>query len=74
MQLGDNGEIVVDAWNRSSVPISTPLATHGSCSRAGRIGEGRAFPETHFNHNPIPVDQTTCPSAVFSQRRWAWSA
>jgi glutathione reductase (NADPH) len=69
VQLGDNGEIVVDAWNRSSV---AHIYAVGDCTDRVNltpvaIAEGRAFAETHFNNNPICLDYDNIPSAVFSQ-------
>jgi glutathione reductase (NADPH) len=69
VQLGDNGEIVVDAWNRSSVPT---IYAVGDCTDRVNltpvaVAEGRAFAETHFNDNPIRIDYDNIPSAVFSQ-------
>jgi glutathione reductase (NADPH) len=69
VELGDNGEIVVDAWNRSSV---RNIYAVGDCTDRVNltpvaIAEGRAFAETHFNDNPICLDYENIPSAVFSQ-------
>jgi glutathione reductase (NADPH) len=69
VELGDNGEVVVDAWNRSSV---RNIYAVGDCTDRVNltpvaIAEGRAFAETHFNDNPICLDYDNIPSAVFSQ-------
>ena len=68
VELGWNGNIVVDAFSRSSVESIyavgdvtdrvnlTPVAIH----------EATAFVETVFNDKPTPVDHTTIPTAVFS--------
>jgi glutathione reductase (NADPH) len=69
VQLGDNGEIAVDDWNRSLVPN---IFAVGDCTDRVNltpvaIAEGRAFAETHFNNNPICMDYENIPSAVFSQ-------
>jgi glutathione reductase (NADPH) len=69
VQLGDNGEIVVDAWNRSSVPT---IYAVGDCTDRVNltpvaVAEGHAFAETHFNDNPVRIDYDNIPSAVFSQ-------
>jgi glutathione reductase (NADPH) len=69
VQLGDNGEVAVDAWNRSSV---RNIYAVGDCTdrinlTPVAIAEGRAFAETHFNDNPICLDYDNIPSAVFSQ-------
>lgn len=64
----DNGAIMVDEWQRTSVPHIyavgdvtdklqlTPIA----------IAEGRAVSETLFNNNPIKADHENVPTAVFS--------
>ena len=69
VHLGGNGEIVVDSWNRSSVPN---IYAVGDCTDRFNltpvaIAEGRAFAETHFNDNPICLDYDNIPTAVFSQ-------
>lgn len=69
VHLGGNGEIVVDAWNRSSV---ANIYAVGDCTDRVNltpvaIAEGRAFAETHFNDNPIRIDYDSIPTAVFSQ-------
>jgi glutathione reductase (NADPH) len=68
VELGENGEIKVDADNRSSVPAIfgvgdvtdrvqlTPVA----------IREGQAFADTFFGNKPTRVDYDCIPSAVFS--------
>ena len=65
---GDNGQIKVDADNRTSVPSIfavgdvtdriqlTPIA----------IREGQAFADTFFGNSPHQVDYACVPSAVFS--------
>ena len=68
VDVGDNGQIKVDADNRSSVPSIfavgdvtdrvqlTPIA----------IREGQAFADTFFGNKPTQVDYGCIPSAVFS--------
>ena len=63
------GHVLVDEWSRTSVqsiwaigdvtarPALTPVA----------IADGRAFAETEFHDNPVPVDHGFTPTAVFSQ-------
>ncbi len=67
--LGANGEVVVDAYSRSSVEsiyaigdvtdriALTPVALH----------EGMCVAETLFNDNPTKVDHANVAAAVFSQ-------
>jgi len=67
--LGDNGEVPVDEYNRTSCPSIyavgdvtdrvqlTPIA----------IREGHAFADTVFGSNPRTIDYDNIPSAVFSQ-------
>jgi glutathione reductase (NADPH) len=68
VELGDEGQIKVDADNRSSVPSIfavgdvtdrvqlTPIA----------IREGQAFADTFFGNKPHRLDYGCIPSAVFS--------
>ncbi|HEX5239223.1 MAG TPA: glutathione-disulfide reductase [Sphingomicrobium sp.] len=68
VELGDKGQIKVDADNRSNVPSIfgvgdvtdrvqlTPIA----------IREGQAFADTFFGNKPTRVDYGCIPSAVFS--------
>jgi glutathione reductase (NADPH) len=67
--LGDNGEVPVDKYNRTSCPSIyavgdvtdrvqlTPIA----------IREGQAFADTVFGGTPRTIDYDNIPSAVFSQ-------
>ena len=69
VELGPSGEIVVDAYSRSSVPSIhaigdvtdrvnlTPVAIH----------EGMCLSATLFGGKPTKVDHTQVPAAVFSQ-------
>jgi len=68
VEMGEKGQIRVDADNRSSVPsifavgdvtdriLLTPVA----------IREGQAFADTFFGNKPTQVDYNCVPSAVFS--------
>jgi glutathione reductase (NADPH) len=68
MEMGEKGQIKVDADNRTSVPSIfavgdvtdriqlTPIA----------IREGQAFADTFFGNKPHQVDYNCVPSAVFS--------
>ncbi|MGZ8622421.1 MAG: FAD-dependent oxidoreductase, partial [Solirubrobacterales bacterium] len=67
--LNQVGAIAVDADSRSSVQN---IFAVGDCTDRVNltpvaIAEGRAFAETHFNNNPMRMDYTNIPSAVFSQ-------
>ena len=69
VELADNGAVVVDAWNQSSV---ANIYAVGDCTDRVNltpvaIAEGQAFAETHFNDNPIRIDYENIPSAVFSR-------
>ena len=69
VELDNNGAVIVDEWNRSSVDN---IYAVGDCTDRVNltpvaIAEGRAFTETHFNGNPITMDYANIPSAVFSQ-------
>ena len=69
VELALNGAVVVDEWNRSSVPN---IFAVGDCTDRVNltpvaIAEGQAFAETNFHDNPIRVSYENIPSAVFSQ-------
>lgn len=69
VELALNGAVVVDDWNRSSVPN---IFAVGDCTDRVNltpvaIAEGHAFAETNFNSNPRRVSYENIPSAVFSQ-------
>ena len=67
--LGPNGQVMVDAFSKSSVDniyavgdvtdraALTPIAIH----------EANAFAETLFNAIPTPVDHSFIPTAVFTE-------
>src|SRR5579872_121517 len=65
----DNGAIIVDEWQRSSVPniYAVGDVTDRINLTPVAIGEGRAIAETLYNNNPIRMDHHDVPSAVFSQ-------
>jgi glutathione reductase (NADPH) len=67
--LRDNGAVVVDEWQRSSVPSIYAVGdvTDRINLTPVAIAEGRAIAETLFNNNPIRMDHRDVPSAVFSQ-------
>jgi glutathione reductase (NADPH) len=68
VEMGDKGQIKVDADNRSSVP--TIFAVGDVTDRIQltpvAIREGQAFADTFFGGKPHQVDYTCVPSAVFS--------
>ncbi len=69
VELNDNGAVVVDEWQRSSVPniYAVGDVTDRINLTPVAIGEGRAIAETLYNNNPIRMDHRDVPSAVFSQ-------
>ena len=64
-----NGAIPVDAYSKTSV--DSIYAVGDVTDRANltpiAIREGAAFAETVFNNNPMAVDHSNIPTAVFSQ-------
>jgi glutathione reductase (NADPH) len=68
VELGDNGEIKVDADNRSSVPsiFGVGDVTDRVQLTPVAIREGQAFADTFFGNKPTRVDYDCIPSAVFS--------
>jgi glutathione reductase (NADPH) len=68
VELGENGEIKVDADNRSSVPsiFGVGDVTDRVQLTPVAIREGQAFADTFFGNKPTRVDYDCIPSAVFS--------
>jgi glutathione reductase (NADPH) len=68
VELGENGEIKVDADNRSSVPsiFAVGDVTDRVQLTPVAIREGQAFADTFFGNKPHQVDYDCIPSAVFS--------
>ncbi len=68
VKLGWNGHVVVDEYSRTSVPSIYAVGdvTDRVALTPVAIREGHAFAETVFNDNPIAIDHTTIPTAVFS--------
>jgi glutathione reductase (NADPH) len=69
VEIDGAGAVVVDASSRSTVQS---IYAVGDCTNRLNltpvaIAEGRAVAETLFNSNPIVVDHTNVPTAVFSQ-------
>ena len=69
VELGRNGQIVVDAYSQTSVPSIYAIGdvTDRVNLTPVAIREGMAFVETVFKGNPTPVDHELIPSAVFTQ-------
>jgi glutathione reductase (NADPH) len=69
VELGTKGEIKVDAHSKTN--IDSIYAVGDVTLRAEltpvAIREGAAFAETVFNNNPMAVDHSLIPTAVFSQ-------
>jgi glutathione reductase (NADPH) len=68
VDVGDNGQIKVDADNRSSVPsiFAVGDVTDRVQLTPVAIREGQAFADTFFGNKPHQVDYRCIPSAVFS--------
>jgi glutathione reductase (NADPH) len=69
IHLDKRGAIAVDEWQQTTVP---GIYAIGDCTdrinlTPVAIAEGRALAETLFNNNPMKMDHTDVPSAVFSQ-------
>ena len=68
VEMGDKGQIKVDADNRSSVEsiFAVGDVTDRIQLTPVAIREGQAFADTFFGKNPSQVDYNCVPSAVFS--------
>ena len=68
VQLGENGQIKVDADNRTNVPsiFAVGDVTDRVQLTPVAIREGQAFADTFFGNKPHQVDYQCIPSAVFS--------
>jgi glutathione reductase (NADPH) len=68
VKLGDKGEIVVDAYSRSSVESIYGVGdvTNRVNLTPVAIREGHAFADTVFGNKPTAVDHELVPTAVFS--------
>jgi glutathione reductase (NADPH) len=68
IETKQNGAIVVDEWQRTSVPnvYAVGDVTDRLNLTPVAIGEGRAIAETLFNNNPTKMDHANVPTAVFS--------
>ena len=68
VEVGEHGEIKVDADNRSNVPsiFAVGDVTNRVQLTPVAIREGQAFADTYFGNKPHRVDYDCIPSAVFS--------
>src|SRR5437763_10476369 len=68
VKTNDKGAVLVDEWQRSSVPniYAVGDVTDRLNLTPVAIGEGRAIAETLYNNNPIKMDHRHVPTAVFS--------
>ncbi|MDW4499846.1 FAD-dependent oxidoreductase [Sulfitobacter sp. D35] len=69
VELGRNGQVVVNEYSQSSVPSIYAIGdvTDRVALTPVAIREGMAFVETVFKGNPTPVDHDLIPSAIFTQ-------
>jgi glutathione reductase (NADPH) len=69
VELTKNGAVIVDEWQRSSVPniYAVGDVTDRINLTPVAIAESRAIAETLYNNNPMRMDHADVPSAVFSQ-------
>ncbi len=68
VKMGDDGEILVDAYSRTSVEhiYAVGDVTDRVNLTPVAIREGHAFADTVFGNKPIAVDHELVPTAVFS--------
>jgi len=73
VELGRNGQIVVDNYSQTAVPSIYAIGdvTDRVNLTPVAIREGMAFVETVFKGNPTPVDHDLIPSAIFTQPEMA---
>lgn len=69
VEMNEIGAINVDQYSKSSVDsiFAVGDVTDRAALTPVAIREGAAFSETVFNNNPIAVDHSNIPTAVFSQ-------
>jgi len=69
VHLDKRGAVAVDEWQRTTVPGIYAIGdvTNRLNLTPVAIAEGRGLAETLFNDNPMSMDHTDVPSAVFSQ-------
>ena len=68
VEMGDDGQIKVDADNRSNIPsiFAVGDVTDRVQLTPVAIREGQAFADTFFGNKPSQVDYSCIPSAVFA--------
>ena len=68
VEMGDGGQIKVDADNRSNIPsiFAVGDVTDRVQLTPVAIREGQAFADTFFGNKPSQVDYSCIPSAVFA--------
>ncbi len=69
LELGDKGQIMVDAYSQTAVPSIYAIGdvTDRVNLTPVAIREGMQFVQTVFRGDPTPVDHDLIPSAVFTQ-------
>jgi glutathione reductase (NADPH) len=69
VKTNEKGAVLVDEWQRSNVPniYAVGDVTDRLNLTPVAIAEGRAIAETLYNDNPMKMDHTNVPTAVFSQ-------
>lgn len=69
VKLTAMGAVAVDAWSQSSVPSVYAVGdvTNRAALTPVAIREGWYFAETVFNNNPMAVDHSLIPTAVFAE-------
>ncbi|MEO9296775.1 glutathione-disulfide reductase [Devosia alba] len=69
VELAPNGTVAVDAFSQTSVPSIYAVGdvTGRAALTPVAIREGWYFAETVFNNNPMAVDHSQIPTAVFSE-------
>lgn len=69
VELGRNGQVVVDDYSQTAVPSIYAIGdvTNRVNLTPVAIREGMAFVDTVFKGNPTPVDHALIPTAIFTQ-------
>lgn len=69
VELDAGGAVVVDRFSQTSVPNIHAVGdvTNRANLTPVAIREGSAFAQTIYNDNPVAVDHSCIPSAIFSQ-------
>ncbi|QQP91835.1 glutathione-disulfide reductase [Skermanella sp. TT6] len=68
VERDEKGGVKVDSWSRTNIDniYAVGDVTNRVALTPVAIAEGRAFVETMYNDNPIEVDYSNIPTAVFS--------